>query len=227
MDIVKHFLLFISVIILLSSCKKDQDTSIIWGYEYFPINEGNYVVYDVVDIFHDVALVQHDTNIYQIKEVIGEEVIDGEGESSQKLRRFVRSNDTLNWQLQDVWTIKRTLTNAEVVNENNRVIKMAFAISYDQYWDCNALNNADEQQCYYDNIYIPLSIGGIDYDSTVRVEHQNFTSFIDYQRSYEIFAPGIGSVYSVKKDLQIDNYDTLDIQKGSELFYTAVEFGIE
>ncbi len=221
------FLVLISFCAVFTSCKKDEDHGIIWGYEYFPIEEGNFVVYDVVDIFHDVALLQHDTSAYQIKEVIGEEVIDGEGESSQKLRRYYRLDTSQNWQIQDVWTVKRTNKNAEVVDENNRLVEMAFAISYDQYWDCNALNNQNEQQCYYDNIYVPLSIGGIDYDSTVRVEKDNFTSFIQYLRSYEIYAPGVGSVYSVRKDLEIDNYDTLDIIKGSELFYTAVDFGVE
>lgn len=213
---------------MVFACKKDKDHSIVWGYHYFPFNEGNYVVYDVIDIFHDVALLpQHDTDYYQIKEVIGDVYVDGEGDTTRKLMRYHRENNSVSWQLKDVWTIKRTPKNAEVLEENHRIVKMAFAISYDQYWDCNALNELVEENCYYENIYKPLTIGTIDYDSTVRVEHIDFTSFISYERAYEIYAPNIGKVYSVRKDLEIDNYDTLDIQKGTELFYTAVEFGVE
>lgn len=221
--------LFLFASLIFISCKKDdQDTDIIYGYEYFPVNEGNYVVYDVIDIFHDVALnPAHDTDYYQIKEVIGESITDLEGETAQKLYRYYRINDTLDWAIKDVWTIKRTNRAAEVVEENDRIIKMAFAISYDQVWDGNALNNEDAVSFFYDDIYQPVSIGGIDYDSSVTVEGENFTSFIDYRRSYTIYGPRIGRIYSVNKNLSIDNFDTLDVQYGSELFYTAIEWGVE
>ena len=104
---------------------------------------------------------------------------------------------------------------------------MGFSISYDQYWDCNALNEDDQQQCYYSNIYEPFSNGVLDFDSTVFVQQEEFTSFIQYLRSYEVYAPRIGKILSVQKNLTIDNSDTLDIQKGTELFYTAIEYGEE
>lgn len=221
-------LMLLSTLFVLLSCKKDQDVSITWGYECFPFDEGKYVIYDVMDIFHDVALLpQHDTNYYQIKEVIGESYLDGEGETYRKLRRYFRDNDSASWQLQDVWAIKRTDRNAEVVEENQRKVKMAFAISYDQFWDGNALNELPAEQYHYDNIYVPLSLNSLDFDSTVRVEHINFTSFISFERGYEIYSPGVGKIYSVRKDLEIDNYDTLDVQKGAELHMIVSGFGVE
>jgi hypothetical protein len=221
-------LIIFSILISVVGCKKDNDNTIIYGYEYFPIDEGKYVIYDVVDIFHDIVLSPaHDTSVYQIKEVIGEEEIDGEGESNQKLYRYIRPNDSTAWTLKDVWLMKKSQTAAELVEENKRRIKMGFSISYDQYWDCNALNDDDEQQCYYSNIYEPFSTGALDFDSTVFVQRDDFTSFIQYLRSYEVYAPRVGKVLSVQKDLTIDNGDTLDIQKGTELFYTAIEYGEE
>jgi hypothetical protein len=59
--------------------------SILW-------KRGAYVVYDVVDIFHDIALLPaHDTDYYQIKEVIGEEELDGENQPYRKLYRYYRA----------------------------------------------------------------------------------------------------------------------------------------
>lgn len=221
-------LLILIALMSTVACNKDKDNTIIYGYDYFPIEEGKYVIYDVVDIFHDIVLSPaHDTSIYQIKEVIGEEEIDGEGESNQKLYRYIRINETQSWTLQDVWLIKRGPSSAEAVEENKRKIKMGFSISYDQYWDCNALNEDYEQQCYYSNIYEPFSLGVLDFDSTVVVQQEDFTSFIQYLRSYEVYAPNVGKILSVKKDLTIDNSDTLDIQKGTELFYTAIAYGEE
>lgn len=215
------------LLIVLFSCKKDQD-SIFYGYHFFPVNEGNYVVYDVVDIFHDIALSPaHDTDYYQIKEVIGEEFEDEEGESVRKLYRYYRPTDSLNWTMNDVWTIKRTKQTGETLEENKRRISMAFSISYDRFWNYNALNEDNELTSRYENIYEPLSIGNLSFDSTVRVEIENTISFIEYKRQYDIYASNVGRIIRVKKDLEITNTDTTDIKKGSELFYTAVEFGVE
>ncbi len=219
-------ILSISIILLLAASCKKKDTTINYGYHYFSYDEGQYVVYDVIDIFHDVALIPaHDTDTYQIKEVVGESFTDEEGDEARKLRRYYRDNDSLPWAVKDVWAIKRTAVNAEVVEENDRYVKMAFAISYDKDWDCNALNNESGVTCYYERIYMPFTAGGFTHDSTVTVEHENFKSFIDYRRSYEVFASNVGRIYSVRKNLTIDNNDTLDVQYGTELFYSAVEWG--
>ena len=221
----------VGIIFILSvvfSCKKDKDTTIIYGYEYFPVEIGHFVVYDVVDIFHDLDLEPaHDTSRYQIKEVIAEVLIDNEGDTIQKIKRYIRANDTLNWTIQDIWTQKRTRSTAEVVEENDRYIKMIFAIAYNRTWNCNALNNEDIRECYYENIYEPYTVSGIVYDSTVIVEKRNFTSYIDFKREYDVYAKGVGKIKSVFKNLIIDEQDTTNIQKGPEIFYTLIQFGNE
>jgi hypothetical protein len=223
----KKLVSILIVLVFISSCKKD-DTPILYGYNVYPMEEGRYVIYDVVDIFHDIALLPaHDTNYYQIKEVIGEEELDGENETYRKLYRYYRASDTLDWVMQDVWTVKRTGQSLETLEENKRRISLAFSISYDQYWNYNALNEDDELTARYENIYEPLSIGSDSYDSTVRVEIENLITFIEFKRQYDIYAANVGRVVRVKKDLEILNSDTTDIKKGTELFYTAVGYGEE
>jgi hypothetical protein len=47
-------------------------------------------------MFHDEALgAVHHTNYYQIKEVIAGALVDEEGDTIQKIRRYQRENDTL------------------------------------------------------------------------------------------------------------------------------------
>ena len=218
-------ILFVSFV--LFSCKKDN-SEILYGYQCFPYDEGHYVIYDVVDIFHDVALVPaHDTSRYQIKEVIGELEVDGEGDTLRKLYRYYRLNDTLAWAMQDVWTVKKSTRTVEKLEENKRRISLAFSISYDQQWNYNALNEDAPLEAYYDDIYLPLTLGNLSYDSTVVVEIENSLTFIEYKRQYDIYATNVGLIYSVRKDLEITNTDTTDIQKGSEIFYTAIQFGNE
>ncbi|MDG1913376.1 MAG: hypothetical protein P8I55_02160 [Crocinitomix sp.] len=43
------------------------------------------------------------------------------------------------------------------MDENDRQIKMVFAIAYNRTWDGNVLNNEPQLECYYENIYEPYS----------------------------------------------------------------------
>lgn len=225
----KKGILICLVLTSLFACKKDPvDTSIIYGYEYFPVEVGHYAIYDVVDIFHDLEIEPaHDTNRFQIKELIADILVDGEGDTIQKLKRYIRADESEDWAIQDIWTQKRTASTAEVVEENDRQIKMIFAIAYNRTWDGNALNNEPELECYYENIYEPYTVNSTVYDSTVIVEKENFISFIDFNRSYDVYARNVGKIKSVYKNLAIDNSDTTDIQKGVELYYDLIEFGVE
>jgi hypothetical protein len=220
------YLYIIVLIVMVVSCKKDNSQKINFGYQYFPVNEGHYNVYDVKSIIHDDAVSLHDTTILQIKEVIGEAFTDEEGETALKLYRYKRNTSQDNWMINDVWVVKRTNETAEVVEENIRYIKMGFAISYQQYWDGNALNNKTKEECYYSNIAEPFTVDNLTvYDSTAIVEHQNNLNYIEYQRHYEVYAANVGKIYSVDKDYTIFNGDTLSPDKGYEVYYSIIETG--
>ena len=46
------------------ACNKEvNDSSIIYGYEYFPTEIGSYKTYDVVEIFHDAHHLVHNVEI--------------------------------------------------------------------------------------------------------------------------------------------------------------------
>ena len=221
---------YVSILLVLISfsCKKGNSDPISFGYHYFPINQGHFVAYDVIDIRHDDLVGVHDTNYYQIKEVVGESFQDEEGEEAHKLHRYYRTDSTQSWESKDVWVSKLTSTTAEVVEENKRRIKMGFAISYNKYWDGNALNNDAKEECYYARITDPYTLpSGNLIESTAIVEHSNFLTFIDYTRHFEVYAADIGKIYSYNKDLEIDNSDTLDVKKGTESFYSMFDYGEE
>lgn len=143
-----------------------------------------------------------------------------------ELYRYKRYSDTLSWEIKDVWSVKLTSGTAEVVEENKRRIKMGFAISYSQYWDGNALNNDDKEECYYTNIAQPFTVDNFTvYDSTAIVEHSNELNYVQYLRHYEVYAANVGKIYSVDKDLTLIDGDTLNIEKGHEVYYSIVEYG--
>ena len=40
-----------------------------------------------------------------------------------------------------------------------------------------------------------------------------------------MYAANVGKIYSFKKDITINNGDTLDVDKGTELYYSLIDWG--
>jgi hypothetical protein len=209
------------------SCKKDV-TPIEMHYGYFGLTPGRYIIYDVTEIRHDVdGQFQHDTSYYQLKTFIGPEYVDNLGRIAREYHRYTRNNSSDNWVFKDLWTTIIDDYKAELVDENQREVKLVFAPTLQKEWNPNMFNYADEMTSYYQKIHKSKKVGNLTYDSTLIVEQEDFQSLIDHKRKFEIYAKHVGLVYKYYKDLRIDNFDSLDVQKGNELFYSCIEYGFE
>ncbi|PZE17701.1 hypothetical protein DNU06_07680 [Putridiphycobacter roseus] len=206
------------------SCKKNQD-GVDMGYAYFPTDSGNMVTYQVEEIFHDIDLIPaHDTSKFQIKEVVGELFLDDAGNEAHKIYRYKRGSETDAWVLKDVWSFNRLTTRLEIVEENVRFVDFVFTPTLNKSWDKNGKNTQDAVLSNFLTVNKPFEINSFQFDSTSIVSHQNFTSFVDHMVEYDIFAKGIGKIKAVHKNLVIDNFDTLDIKKGTEVSYQVIAF---
>ena len=223
--------LYISLLVLLIaavvSCKK-QDAAPQFHYDYFDLTQGRYIDYDVMEINHDVdQAIEHDTSYYQLRTLIGDTAIDNQGRIARKFFRYTRPNSAGTWVLSDVWTALITENRAELIEENQRIIKLVFAPTISKEWNPNAFNMYNEMTSYYRDIHDSQTFGALFFDSALVVEQEDFFSLVDKKRKYEVYAKGIGLVHKYYKDLTISNFDTLNIQKGQELFYTCFAYGIQ
>lgn len=216
------------VLLMIPSCKKDT-VSFDFHFDYFDLTPGRYVVYDVIEIRHDQgATIKHDTSVYQLKTLIGDTVIDNAGRIARKFFRYKRGNAMENWSFSDVWTTIIVDRRAELVEENQRVVKLVFAPGIGKTWDLNAFNSSPKKEAYYSNLHKPIVISGLAFDSTLTVEQDDFFSLVDYRRQFEVYAKGVGLVSKYFKDLKIQNFDTVNgVLNGKELFYQINSFGIE
>lgn len=215
------------VFLFALSCKKEK-ASVDFHFDYFDLRQGRYITYDVTEIKHDDgAIVAHDTMNYQLKTVIGDTVVDNEGRIARKFLRYKRNSPSDSWVLSDVWTAIITGRRAELVEENQRMVKMVFAPTISKVWDLNAYNPQNELECYYRDLHKQTTINGIQFDSVLVVEQEDFPSFVDYRRKYEVYANGVGLVYKHFKDLKIQNFDSLNVTSGNELFYKVTGYGFE
>lgn len=212
--------------LVVSSCKKDKEPFDL-HYNYFPLEKGRYVVYAVDEIVIDDLLGKDDTLHYFIKTKIGDTIIDNEGRVARRYERYFRNAPNQQWTLKDVWTAIIENGRAELIEENQRIIKMVFAPDKYKEWNANAYNEYDPLSCYYRELHATASISGFSFDSTITVEQEDDSSFVHYKRKYEQYAKGIGMYYKFYKDLRIQSGDTLNVIKGAELYMRLIDYGIE
>lgn len=224
--VMRNYLVVILLGTLLFSCKKDSEAPN-FHYDYFPVSFGKYVVYKVREVKIDDALDQDDTLNYYLKTLIGDTIIDNEGRIARRYIRYIRTLPTDSWEFSDFYTTIIVNGRAELVEENQRIIKLVFAPTQYKEWNANAHNTMDALDCYYRDIHLAQTVGANTFDSTLVVEQEDFTSLIDYRRKFEVYAKGIGLVYKHFKDFKINNFDTTDITQGYEINLQAIDFGVE
>jgi hypothetical protein len=189
--------------------------------------EGRYIIYDAMEINHDEDAGVHDTVHFQLKTVVGQNYTDNEGRIGKVYLRYKSVNSGLTWQYTDTWTQFSTSNRAELVEENQKIVKMIFAPKLNIEWDINAYNAWPEQFAFYSDVHQPFLIGSFNFDSTATVVQKDFFSLVDLQKQSEVYAKNVGLIQKIYKDLIIENFDTLQPQKGKEIFYNLIDFGFE
>lgn len=217
------FWLFLFPIVIFFSCKKEASTTD-FHFDYFPTKDGQYIVYDAVEIHHDIT---SDTSYYQLKVVIGETYLDDEQDTAQKVYRYIRPDANTPWSIKDVWWRKIVGQRGIQYEENIPYIKLVFRPADDKIWDGNALNQQNEWEYYYEDIHVSKTIQGNTFDSTLTVRQRNFETLVDFQNAYEIYANNVGLIKKYYKNLVINNFDSTEISTGDELYLDYVSHGVE
>ena len=220
---------FVLVVTVLFSCGKGNSNVDLNSYEsYFPMDFGTYVDYEVVEIQHDInAEITNDTLFYYLRTVIGDTITDNEGRLARKFIRKKRNDLSDPWVISDVWTALVNDIRVEVTDENKRKVWLILPPLNSSYWDLNAFNTDDAIFCTYDGIHENSSINNLSFDSVLTVEQEDVLNLVSFRRKYEQYANNVGLVKKHYKDLNIFNFDTLNIQSGTELIYKCIDFGVE
>lgn len=223
------FPLFAILLVLTYSCNKEKQP-VDFHYDYFGMEEGRYIIYDVIEIIHDDDLNQHDTLAYQLKCYWADTFVDNEGRIGREYWRYRRDSVTGPWLLVDVWHGVFDGIRGELVEDNQRIVRMVFAPTISKQWDANAYNTLGEMDCYYRDIHQDTIVGGVSFDSTVVVEQAyDPPNLIDFDRRYETYANNIGLIHRHWRTIntQFDGQGQPYINYGYELYYDFVETGFE
>ncbi len=216
-------------LILFSGCSKKSTKSDVQLYaDYFDLTPGRFIEYEATEITHNSnATIQHDTLKYLLRIQIEDTIYDNLGRLNRKFVRYKRLTQNDNWVISDVWMAFKDLINAELVEENERIIKLKFPVNSFTSWNANIFNSSSSLDCFYEQLHAAKTINGLSFDSTVVVNQGNERNLIRFYKKQEIYAKGIGMVYKYYKDLNISNFDTLSISSGKELFLKPLQYGIQ
>ena len=183
----------IAAIAVFSACSEDEPPEIDLGHDYFPINVGHWVEYQVdsLRVRNNGADSTHYS--YALREEIVENITDGEGRPAQRIIRYTHDANGV-WVPKDVWWQTREQVRAERSEENLRRIKLVFPPRSGTEWNTNATNIEQEFGLKYDEVDQPFSVNGLSFEKTVQVVGTYEPNLIFTKNYSERYARGVGMV---------------------------------
>lgn len=206
--------IFISLILILISCKRE---SLVFQTEkikeYYPLAIDKYITYQLDSTVYLSLGTKKEVHSYLIKDRIDAVITDNLGRPSFKVKRSIRSNtDTTKWKDLMSYLVTYDSTRLELIQDNQRYLKLMEPISNGFNWKGNAyINTAGipeiqymaDWKYTYENIGRPYTENGISYPATITVNQRADTAgkpsdknfYFEINHSKEVYAKKIGLVY--------------------------------
>ena len=218
------FLIIFSVSAILIQCKKETLPPVDFHHDYFPLEIGHYLIWDVDSVVYDDFTGTVDTFYYQVKELVESEFVDGDGLASYRLERYIRFDHEEEWSIKNIWKARIDGARALKTEENITFIKLAFPPENNKTWDGNAYNSLNEQQYVFRSVHEPFLINGLPVDSTVTVLQRDFETLISEDYQLEVYAKNFGLIY--KKYVELTKEVDGTIIRGVDYSYTLQLYGM-
>ncbi|WP_133299919.1 hypothetical protein [Larkinella punicea] len=196
----------ITAFLFLDACQPSTTDPIASGYDYQPLEKGNYWIYEVTE--QQFALNgSATTQTYQLRETITHAYadavpIDPTSSATFRVERHRRANDSQIWQPDSANSIRIT-DNQLIKTENNlSYIKLVFPLIDQFQWNGNAFNTAGEDLYQLKNTDKPFVVLSKSFPETATIVQQNDSTLVSQDKRLEIYARGVGLIYKEKVQLQ-------------------------
>lgn len=174
----------------------------------YPLAIGNFISYEVTEIQHS-ELGEDDTINYQLKEVLADTLTDLSAQQAYRIERFRRTNESQNWSLDSIWTVRNEGVRIVKVESNVPYVKLICPLEEELSWNGNAFNGLMEERYVVQDLQEPFQLDSELFDNTVKVvQHADTSSLLSRDYRIEIFAQNIGLIYKKKEVFRFcDNAD--------------------
>lgn len=199
------------------------------GLNYFPLEVGDYRIYDVVEKNYSVLGVTEE--IYELKQSVADSNLNAGNNLQYIIHRSTRINSTESWHLDSIWTAQKTTSLAVLTENNVPFVKLSFPIEHKLEWDGNGLNTLASETYWYDTEVPDTTLSETVYQNIVKViQSDRGEDFLGLENRSETFAPDAGLIIkesTILKYCQTDCNAEKEIQSGREIIMTLKEYGKE
>ncbi|MCF8332275.1 MAG: hypothetical protein K9H84_07475 [Bacteroidales bacterium] len=226
MKIISTGILVIASFLLIVSCTEKKDDPVDMGYEYWPVNIGDYHIYQVDSIVWDDFYdpVQIDTFSYKVKEVIASEIEDAESRKAFRVERFIKQHDSLEWSVDKIYKLQKLQTKVLKMIDNQTFVKFVFPVKNGVEWNSNVYNSNPPKTYEFRDTHLSYEVDGVNYTETSTVQQNDLVTLISNDVAFEIYAKGYGMVYKEDISQELD-ISTGEIESGYKYTYKLLEYG--
>lgn len=211
------------------SCTKDNETVPVLKStsEYYPQKIGSWYIYDVDSIYYNdfTDPITVDSSSYQVREELTDTFYDLEGNLSYKITRSKRyANDSVkideqNWNITDIWWVKKVNNNIYRVEENIRYVSLIYPIKEGNEWDGNAFNTISTWDYTYEKVGETYE----DYADALIVNQRFLTDNKYFYQNYnEVYAKGVGLVSRTRVNMESQEQDVLNNPENGFQFFQVL-----
>ncbi|MCF8219037.1 MAG: hypothetical protein K9J21_08630 [Bacteroidales bacterium] len=221
----KLFTFFILIILGLAACDQKNEEPVDMKYRYFPVEENVYHIYQVDSVIWDDFYTppRIDTVSMKIKKLIKSDFQDEENRTVFRVERFIKQHDTLNWNINKVYTLMKDSGRVIKTIDNQAIIKLVFPFDIGTAWDANIYNSNQPDEYEITEINGSQKVNDDSYENTITVEQENQQTLISNDQAYEVYAPDVGMIY--KQDISQDlDISTGEIESGYKCTYKLLEY---
>lgn len=203
MNLISKYATLTILIISFLGCKKKTNTDYqkLLGLEYYPVENGRFVEYDIDStVYNDLTLTSV-TYQYRIKEIFNGTFTDNEGRTAWRLERYIKKKhptkpyDSIPYTIKEVWKCNPDNKKIELTEKNIPYIKLIFPIEKGATWNGHAKNTMGEQTFRYTDVDKSETLNGIFLPKVLTVEQKNSETLLSKDYYNEKYAKDIGLVY--------------------------------
>lgn len=177
---------------------------------YYPLTIGKYITY-ATDSIHYYETIANDTVHVEIKEVIADTFRDGSNNLTYRIERFNRPAGGTDWTLVGTSTVSYVNQSVEKVENNLRYLKLVSPVEKNVEWaghiylgglgslpvdqECNNLQFLEGWEFCYTQVAAAETVGNFNFDDVITVVQNGSQNLIEFNKSEEKYANGLGMVY--------------------------------
>lgn len=187
------------------SCKDDNTLPPLeYGYEYFPLQAGTVVFYDVDSVVYDDFRQTVDTFSFSLRDSVTSSFTDDTKQDVYFVERYKKPSDTASWVYQQTMRVNRTPLTAEVVEGNQRYVRLVFPVAEGKYWNGNIYTNLGERRYRYTEVGRASTVNEKNFMQTLTVVQIDESNLIREDYAEEKYAINIGLIYKEVRELNKD-----------------------